>query len=124
MQKHRVTRNLHVIARMLQSITRRTMENKIGGDWFTIEELPDRRTNGQFVTYKENLTPDKKYGFIVPSDSRYNGQSKQIFRDKTGTTKIMYFCKELGEGRPLFEGRNWTEVFQKMEVYAHGKTQV
>ena len=90
MQKHRVRRNLHVIARMLHSITRRTLENKIGGDWFIIEELPDRRSNGQFVTYKE-------YSKVVPE-------------------RLDCFCKELGGQE--FTGKTWTVVYKAMETYA------
>jgi hypothetical protein len=117
MQKHRVRRNLHVIARMLRSVTRRTLENKIGGQWFTIEEAPERRTNGKLVTYKEKKAKDIR-GDIFFLEEGGKSKAKHVLRYENETEGITCFCKELGEGRPLFEGRTWTEVYKKMETYA------
>lgn len=79
------------IVRMLKSLSRRTVENRIGGEWCVVPEAPERRTNGRFVTY--------------------TGPSiiKQERKD--------CFCQGLWEGAVLFTGRSWTEVFKAMEVH-------
>lgn len=76
------------IVRMLHSVTRSQLEKRIGGEWFMVTELPNRRTNGRVVTYR------------------------QARKDKPG---VIECCVRVLGGR-LFSGPTWSAVAAKIGV--------
>ena len=76
------------IVKMLKTLTRNDFERRLGGEFETIPESPDRRTNGRWATYK------------APSTS---------VQERTDC-----FCQQLIKGGPTFSGRTWSDVATAM----------
>lgn len=76
------------MARLATALTRATFERKVGGAFQPVQDAPGRRTNGQWVTYRD--------------------ASKQV------AERTDCFCRKIQEGGPTYSGRTWTEVAKAM----------
>ena len=76
------------MARMATALTRATFERKLGGAFQSAPKSPGRRTNGQWVTFKD--------------------ASKQV------AERTDCFCRKIQEGGPTYSGRTWTDVAKTM----------
>lgn len=78
------------IMRMVRTISRGTLERRLGGTWYEITEAPERRTNGQLVTY--------------------TGPSKVV------QGRMDKFVMKLEEGSRILSGRSWADLARMIGV--------